>query len=255
MKQTASRISKRMKRQPSNKIEDSFPSLADLHAGQFGKYAGIEKLVAFFAERPENEWPHPTPAELAQIAVSLGDGTDWDSWNAVKVVWECARAQEDMIARVLRFMKTGKERKQMLNWIEKHLELKEENFPCAHRFFLSRLPLGTIQTRPGVEVRGHALWIEFLRSLPAAILSCRTGVSESDSQLGSSAAKAQSIEAWDAQAKRDGWENPYMLMWFAQKFFEWQKGLVSENKRRAAKTGKKGLERVRFDKRTKQREK
>ena len=117
MKRTASRSSKRMKRQPSNKIEDSFPSLADFHAGQFGKYAGIEKLVAFFAERPENEWPRPTPAELAQIAVSLGDGTDWDSWNAVKVVWECACAQEDMIARVVRFMKTGKERKQLLNWI------------------------------------------------------------------------------------------------------------------------------------------
>ena len=196
-----------------------------------------DPITEFFAHRPETKWPKPSAINLAQIAIRLGNGPK-ASHEAVRLIWECALAQENQVATVRRFRERQAQYEEDLTFLEKRLSLKPEDYSVSHASFLSNLNLDEIQVRSRCLVRGHKLWMEFVRQLPTTSLF-RDILRESwgDKSFFKSAS-GQSAEEWENERRLHGWTDAEIILWFIRKFGDWRQQIISANKRKGGKTKK-----------------
>ena len=213
---------------PAEDGKNSTPLIRDRHHGD-------DRIVEFFAQRQEAEWPKPSPVDVAQIAANLGNAPQAPE-EAVKLIWRCAVAQEDQIAAVREFRARKAQQKM-------DFELGEAM--VSHEQFLSDLNLEPIRVRPGVRLRKDDLWMEFLRQLPVTSLYRDLLRPSGGDRSFTKSANGQTAEDWEAERKREGWGDAEIRLWFTNKFADWRQKTISENMRTAALSGKRGLKRAR----------
>jgi hypothetical protein len=223
-----------MKKNPTKSTENTEP-IPDRKISlltQYGMPHSGSRITGHFVQRAETEWPKPSAAELALIAIGLGNGPEACT-EAVRLVWDCAIAQEDQLAAVRKFRERKAQYENDMQELEINFKLKPGDYSISHASFLSALDLREIQVRPAVLVRGRKLWMEFLRHLPIESLFRDT---LHDSFLDS--ASGQSAEEWETEREGNGWVKTEILLWFSQKFGDWRRGMISANKRTGGKAKK-----------------
>lgn len=197
----------------------------------------------FFARLEPWQWPAPTPAELAQIAVA-GGNTEASPYAAVKLVWDCARVHREALMYLGELRKSSGRRDEDMRQLLATWNLADLRLPCDHKSFLQRLNLGPILVDTASPVQGPDLWMAFLKKLPTWGLGDPEDAEVFWPQF-SSKENIVSAEAWNAEKEYEGWSDFEMLRWFVEKFREWREQCVSRNKRKGQQAGAKGIRKKR----------